>query len=169
MNPCSCRPRGTLVSLGDVRALETLITPLEHQAPAARQEAAQMLGELGEAQLEEPLMTAVVEPLIVALGDEDSGVRASAAQALGMLGDVRAVEPLVAALKDKDGWWVRPTAAKALGKIAALTGDEQAVEALIAALKGMNRPAATDALKDLSGQDFGADADAWQAWWRKQR
>jgi len=85
-------------------------------------EAAYVLGEIGDKR--------AVEPLIKALEDEDRNVRWGAAEALGYIGDKRAVEPLIKALEDED-WYVRKRAAYALGDI----GDKRAVEPLTEALK----------------------------------
>jgi HEAT repeat protein len=135
----------------DHATLVQMIAALKDEQYWVRHEAAQALGELGDARAVEPLIAALkdeypevregaaqalgkigepaVEPLIAALKDEYREVREGVAQALGELGDARAVEPLIAALKDEDSW-VRHVAAQGLVKI-----GEPAVEPLIAALK----------------------------------
>jgi HEAT repeat protein len=97
-----------LGQLGDVRAVEPLITALTDGDRTVREAAAQALGQLGDVR--------AVEPLITALTDSATTVRETAAQALGQLGDVRAVEPLMAALTDGDTT-VREVAAASLGKL----------------------------------------------------
>lgn len=59
-----------------------------------RQEAAEVLGYLGDQR--------VIEPLIACLDDHSEEVRWAAARALGKLGDVRSVEPLTRFLEDHD-------------------------------------------------------------------
>jgi HEAT repeat protein len=54
-----------------------------------RRDAAEALGEIGDAR--------TVEPLIAVLKDKDRDVRWHAASALGEIGDARAVDPLIAA------------------------------------------------------------------------
>lgn len=73
-----------------------------------REDAADALGEIGDAR--------AVEPLIAALGDPDDDVREAAAEALGNIGDPRAADPLRAALNDPVGG-VRTEAEKALGRL----------------------------------------------------
>ncbi len=71
-----------------------LIACLKNRARGVRYHAADVLGQLRDAQ--------AVEPLIACLKDQDEIVKANAAQALGKLGDARAAEPLIASLKDQD-------------------------------------------------------------------
>ncbi len=72
-----------------------------------------------------------VQGLIKVLGyKKDDKVRQAAVEALVKIG-APAVEPLIAALKKDEEWYVRKTAAEALGQI----GDVRAVEPLIVALK----------------------------------
>jgi HEAT repeat protein len=104
-------------------AMEPLIKALRDRRVVVRRNAAEALGEIGDAR--------AVDPLVKVLGDRNSDVRTTAAKALGKIGDERAVEPLIKALSDDyDDWGVRERAARALGKI----GDERAVEPLIRAL-----------------------------------
>jgi HEAT repeat protein len=80
---------------------------------------------------------------------------------LGEIKDARAVPYLVEALDDKDDF-VRFFAAEALGKI----GDPSAVEPLMESVK--NNSSAADALKRLTGEDFGTDQKDWESWWDQQ-
>jgi HEAT repeat protein len=140
--------------LQDKGNLAGLIKALSYQKDGSvREKAAKALGEIGDAQAVEPLITALkdsdkdvrraavealgqsgdaraVDPLGAALQDSDTDVRRAAAAALGQSGDARAVDPLGAALKDNDTD-VRRAAAEALGG----SGDARAVDPLIAALK----------------------------------
>jgi HEAT repeat protein len=157
-----------LGKLGDVRAVEPLVTALKDEARYVQAAAAEALGKLGDVQAVGPLVAALkdedmnvreaavralgelgdagTKSLITALKDGDGNVRKTAAEVLGKLGDVRAVEPLVTALKDEAWWYVREAAAEALGKL----GDVRAVEPLVAALKdGFVRTTAAEALGEL--------------------
>jgi HEAT repeat protein len=92
-----------------------LIKALEVQGEVrVRRDAANALGEIGDAQ--------AVPPLIAALQDEDQWVRQNAVVALGKIRDDEAVESLVAALRDRS-LPVRENAAWALGQI----GDPRAL------------------------------------------
>jgi HEAT repeat protein len=108
-----------------------------------------------------------VEPLIAALKNRDDYVRRYATVALGKIGDTRAIEPLIAALKDEDED-VREGAVESLGEIR----DARAVVPLIAALKDNDEDvqyAAAKVLKEITGEDFGKDYEAWSKWWEKNR
>jgi len=78
------------------------------------------------------------------------------------------VDKLINQLKDEN-WSVRIAAAKALVKI----GDSRAVKPLIAVLKDKNeifaRQTAAEALKKITGQDFGEDYEKWSTWWQEQK
>jgi len=182
-----------LSELGDQRAVEPLITALRNDAAVVvRWSAAWALGKLRDQRAVEPLIHALrndaaadvrgraaqalgeprdqwaVEPLLDALrNDAAAGGRMFAAEALGRLGDQRAVEPLLHALRnDAD---VRGTAARALGEL----GDQRAVEPLIDALRTSTsewaREPIADALKAITGRDFGTDAEAWQKWRQEEK
>ena len=100
-----------------------LLKALEYQKHwRVRRDAAEALGQIGDAR--------AVGPLIAALRDDISSVRQAAAEALGQIGDTSAVEPLIAALRDAS-LGVRRAAADALGQI----GDRRALEPLVAALR----------------------------------
>jgi hypothetical protein len=97
--------------------------------PYVHREAAEALGEFGDAR--------AVDPLLAALKDNKRNL-GSYAKALGKIGDARAVEPLIAAFKDQDLEMYamdRVDAVKALGMI----GDARAVETLTTALKDKYR------------------------------
>jgi HEAT repeat protein len=107
------------------------------QAAAIREAAAQALGQIGDPQ--------AVDSLITALKDEESfSVKKAAMEALGQIGDARAVDPLIDTLKNRYSVSTQ-YAARALGEI----GDARAVDPLIAALKSKDehvRQAAAEAL-----------------------
>jgi len=122
-----------------------------------------------------------VEKLIAALKERNWGNRIGmeAAKALGEIKDPRAVEPLIAALKDDDLPSVQMEAAKALGELK----DPRAVEPLIAAVKPESwiwdarsetldplydlRP--VEALRKITGKDFGYDQAKWREWWEQNK
>ena len=122
--------------------VSVLITALEDENDAVRYNAADYLGEMGDARAITPLTQAL-------LGDENYIVRYHAARALGEIGDAQAVEPLIQSLfKDEDST-VRGYAAEALGMI----GDSTVVESLIQVLLEDNsstvRGKAATALGDI--------------------
>ena len=90
--------------------------------------------------------------------------RRAAAEALGMVGEP-AIEPLISTLQ-KDDADLQQLAAWGLGKI----GGPRAVESLIPILSTKPfhyphaRSAAREALKSITGQDFGEDVARWQQW-----
>ena len=105
--------------------LDRLIRDLRSSDDRVRWDAAQALGESGDAR--------AVEPLIRALKDDYDEVRSISAKGLKNLKDARAVEPLIRLLAgfkcgEGDAPW---DAAEALGEI----GGARAVEALIHAFK----------------------------------
>ncbi len=134
------------------RNLQGLIHALRNKDPKIQYDAAEALGEIGDIQAIEPLVTALtqnelsgvrwkaaealskigvpaVDALIGALRHSDDDVRWKAAIALGEIGDQRAINPLISLLCDEDRF-VKSRAAYALGLI-----GEPAVESLIFALR----------------------------------
>lgn len=154
-----------LGKIGDVRAIEPLISILSDDDRSIRQSAVVALGRLGEpaiGSLLEALQSDDSEmrftatralgqiwqvPELVHLGSNDWGMRSEAGFALGNQVDKRVVEPLIAALKD-DRPLVRRAATKSLGKL----GDARAVDSLVVALEdddALVRSGAADALGQL--------------------
>jgi len=177
--------------LGDKRAVDALIKILKNEGEKehVRSFAAEALGELGDERAVEPLIEALregegslnalryatealskigksaVEPLLKALKDKNRYIRGYAAWALGRIKDKRAVEPLIKALKDRSEC-VRRNAAYALGEIK----DKRAVEPLIEALKDIyTSELAAEALKKITGRNFGEDYQRWLDWLKKQK
>jgi hypothetical protein len=145
----------TAVKLETSQALAILDQMLEHEDSHCWVPAVEALEKLGPEAM--PLLQQ-------AISHQDLSVRRKAAIALGDLGP-EAVPALMQALDDEASL-VRGDAAYSLGKVgpAAL----EAVPALIRLLGDEDehvRRAAEHALKAITGQDFGQDADAWQAWW----
>ncbi len=74
-----------LANIGDSRAIEPLITTLQHELPFVRRFVAESLGNLRAVQ--------AVDPLRMTLRNDNKMVRAYTAKASGKIGDGRAVEP----------------------------------------------------------------------------
>jgi HEAT repeat protein len=116
-----------LGSVGDERAVPSLVRVLRESPPGARRKAAAALGQIASAE--------AVDPLIDALEDwEAPGVRVASSQALGSIKDVRAIQVLTARatdrLEDPD---VRSAAIGALGEIQPL--DSASIDALVRLLE----------------------------------
>jgi hypothetical protein len=103
----------------DRDAVKVMLACLKSTDPYVRLDAAQKLGDLGNAE--------AVDPLIGALKDENLYVRAYTAEALGKLRDSKAVPPLIAAMDDKE-FFVRVHVIMAMGEL----GDRRAVHPLFA-------------------------------------
>lgn len=153
-----------LGAIGDIRAVEPLITALTDQDELARRSAADALGKIKDAR--------AIEPLIAAIKDDDVYVRKSSIRILGFMGDDRAVEPLIAALKDQDAT-VRRFAARALGHYC----DPRVVTSLITFLKSEDEHSyknhamvnAAYSLKEITNKEFGTDHQKWAEWWKKNK
>jgi len=132
---------------------------------ADRRQAAEAMVEIG------PEAKEAIPVLIPQLGDEEFMIRRVVAEALAAIGpETEDLPALTRALQDED-YWVRTFIAEALGTMGAEA--KEAVPVLIQALRDASweseREAEIDALKIITGQDFGEDADAWQQWWEKQK
>ena len=161
-----------LAALGDQRAVAPLLAMLHDlSAHYPRVEVVQALGKFNTPQVSDALIAALQDPAFNGPGyqsnpatvDNPGSVREQAALTLGALGDTRAVPALIDAL-DYGYLSGRRRAAEALGMLK----DRRAIEPLITALRHFAGDAAhapADALKALTGQDFGLDAERWQAWW----
>ncbi len=117
--------------------------------------AAKVLGKIGDPRAIEVLIRMFHQ------SERTSEHKRAAADALAMIGEP-AVEPLLAALavKNQCDW---QGVAWALGQI----GDKRAVEPLINLLSSHyshHRKAAQEALKSITGQDFGEDVNRWLEW-----
>jgi len=116
---------------------------------------------------------ATLDDIATALTSEDRRVRYSAVGKLADLNDSRAVELLIRTLRDPDDR-VRRVAVRALARL----GDARAVEPLIAVLKeeadeGFRyediRDVVAEALRELTGRNFGHLHTEWSAWWRQHK
>lgn len=103
--------------------LQSLTASLKDHDPLARRNAAEALG-----RIEDPR---AVEPLIAALDDPDPLIRRHIVTALGKIKDPRAEDPLISVLGNKEeAFYVRMTAAEALGEVKGPDSVEHLVSAL---------------------------------------
>jgi HEAT repeat protein len=110
-----------------------------------------------------------LEELMAALAAPRPAVRQGAAEALAVLTEPTLVRRLRDLAEDERAdVAVRQAAVWVLGR----TGRKEAVPALLGQLvsghEGLRR-AAAEGLADLSGQNLGADAERWRAWWDKRK
>jgi HEAT repeat protein len=123
--PVGAAAAQALTLMGDA-AVESLITALHDSNKYLAEQAAQVLGQIGDERAFQPLLTILEDR------EQEPEVRRAAINALAALDAARAVEPLIRILERQEHRWdryVRPEAARVLGRI----GDERAVEPLIAA------------------------------------
>ena len=88
--------------------------------------------------------------------------RADAAKTLGDIGDKAAAGILVRALDDTD-WYVRVVAAQSLARIKHTPAVPKLIDNLTHIIIPV-RERCAQALKDITGQDFGRDAVKWRDW-----
>ncbi|MBW2108327.1 MAG: HEAT repeat domain-containing protein, partial [Deltaproteobacteria bacterium] len=120
------QPVDILASLGKP-AVPQLIKQLHSHDPLSRRQAAQALGEIGDAR--------AMGALIHLLHDPDALIQRHAAKGLGKIADPRAVGPLIAVLQDPgQEAHVKTAAAQALGRI----GEPRAIAPLVRALEHPN-------------------------------
>ena len=152
------------IGVEDIRILPVLVGALSDMDEFVRTAAAYAIGNLGDE------AAGAVPALIQTLQDPDWFVRNKAAEALGKIGSgaVEAVPALTGLLEDEE-FIVRRTAITTLGEIG--PGAMQAVPALIQSLSkedGLVKDSTVKTLSQITGQDFGEDAAAWQHWWETQ-
>lgn len=152
-----------LAKAKDPRTVELLIATLGDKDEHVRREAASGLERTNDYRAVEPLIAAMTAR------KENGIVRVEAAESLGKIGDARAVEPLIGVLREHSRSSHAPDfAAKSLGEI----GDYRAVEPLIEGLASPDsdiRTESLDALKKITGQDFGRNPKAWSDWWEENK
>jgi len=158
-----------LVQIGKP-AVEILVSALEEyyqwtftdaSSMVLRITAANVLGQIGDPR---------AIKVLIAMGSKVERTdehRRAAARALGSIGEP-AIETLVKMLSN-DSANLQQLAAWSLG----YSGDTRAVEPLIPLLSTIPfhyphvRQAAREALRTITGQDFGEDVAHWQEWWRE--
>lgn len=180
-----------LGKLGDARAVPALIVALHSPDGYLVCNAIEALGKLHAAEAAPALLVMLKTEsdtfnrcyLISALGDtgtpqaeaailpfltdDDLGVRSCAINAVGKLHCKAAVITLMKLLDTEEEKTTRADIAYTLG----LIGDSRAVPALIGLLGDVNqepRARAVEALRAITGKEFGTDAEKWLAWWNTQ-
>lgn len=107
-------------------------------------------------------------PLLVkGLRDKDARVRTAVLLALGRMRAEEAFDDVREAMDEKD-WMVRSAAIETLGLIA----DPRGFEPLLERMEEEDGRLAEDcaqALKRITGQDFGRSSNAWRRWWADHR
>lgn len=145
-----------LASVNDSLSTALMIAALSTKDSQSRMTIAQALGK------RDP--SVALDPLAGLLNDEIYGVRMTAANSLGELGDLRATEYLEVKVLEND-FGITGHAALAIAEL----GDNTAVETLILALSlDLTEPdpwAVCEALKELTGEDFGQDRAVWISWY----
>src|SRR3989339_579466 len=131
-----CAIAEALGQIEDARAVEPLMTFLNHKESIIRECTASSLGNLRDSR--------AVDSLIAALNDEQERVRWYAADSLGKIGDPICVDSLIKLLSDTSAR-VRESAVTALGQI----GNQQAIESLIKALQDVDKRVAEQAAESL--------------------
>jgi HEAT repeat protein len=163
-----------LGEIGDPQTTEALLAALKDEYSVVRKAAAEALGKIGDPRAIGPLLELPAPPTLPAdeadnerarawvneLRLDDRRLRRTVAEALEKF-EQAAMEPLLVGLKD-ERWWVRETAAWALGRI----GDAPAIEPLAAALGDENwnvREAAAEALELIGGPEAGRAIATYRA------
>jgi HEAT repeat protein len=154
---------------------EQLLTNLRHENVLFRLNTMELLARM-KARWAVP---ALIDMLDDPAGNSNMNPREVAAGALARIGDPAAVEPLIARLDTGDLPSRQAAAAAALGQL----GDPRAIPPLIAYLEHIAgyqfsmtgeswqpyfklvRPVPVEALKSITGQNFGEDAAKWREWW----
>ena len=127
-----------------------LTDALEDKERVVRQLAAWALGSMG------PQAAEAVPALIQTLSDPVPNVRAEVLRAVGRIGPpaVETVPALIRALEEEDGGY--PV-------------DEEKTPAVVGLSRHSLADLAHEALVSITGQDLGASAGKWEAWWETQR
>lgn len=152
----------SLGQIADPRAFEPLVAALKDEDFHVCEVAASALGALGDPR--------AIPQLVPLLSDRYRSPREGAAGALIRIGRP-AVEALTAALGKGDSQ-TPAWAAYALGKI----GDRRAIGPLVEAAEKARRRRSrwvlkrtAEALKGLTGRDFGENTVRWRVWWNRNK
>lgn len=108
-----------------------------------------------------------VQAVVPAAYDAGAMVRVDVVNLLGDIGDPVVIPDLIDILETDSNDDVRWQAAWSLGRI----GDQQALSHLIEALNDESQDVrwfAAWSLREITGETFGADYDAWADWWAEQ-
>lgn len=144
-----------LEQIAKARGVDVLLPLLNHESFWVRAGTIRLLAQMRDAK--------AVAPLLALLDDKDPDVRSAAADALPAFRDAKTLDPLITRLMKDDSPAVRKAAATALGDLAA----RPAVDALIASLSDRDaevRSACAIALRKITKQDFGENAQKWRDW-----
>jgi HEAT repeat protein len=150
---------GALVEQNDPRAVKPLIGLLKSKDSKTRTYAFTQLAKLAH--------LLPVEPLIELLKDKYYQVRNRARDLLLKIKNPGAVEVLIASLKS-EAINVRKEIIHILGK----SGDYRAVEPLVEILNSKDKSEkkrAAEALKSITGKDYGVKYKKWKKWWKKNK
>lgn len=147
------------VNLNDQHAAQVLLTALHNPDSDVQHDALAALP-----LCDRPHMASLLAPL---LHDEDERIRRGVVAILQVNGDNAIADALIFALKDTDDI-VRCDAAAGLARLK----EKRAITPLITALRKSaadHRLPLVDALKTISGKDFGEDTGRWQQWWAGEK
>lgn len=147
--------------------IESLISKLKDKDTNIVEAAVEALGKMKDPR--------AIEPLIEILNKEEEGdILVKTIDALIEIEDPKVISPLISTLNHKD-IGTRWFACQIIEKLARKgIIDYQAVEPLILILKkdskyvikeGFPYNAVEEALKVITGQDFGEDIQKWELWW----
>ncbi len=159
-----------LGNIGDTRAVKPLTAALKDKNWFVQEDAIRALQKItGQNLMKCQRGKPAIEPLINAIRDkgENLRIRSEATKALGKIKDTCAVEPLIAFLENQDMFFtLREDIVEALGEIK----DSRAIRPLISALNGLfTKDEAAEALRKITGMNFGKDKAKWQWWWKQNR
>jgi hypothetical protein len=105
--------------------------------------------------------------LLAAVSDKDAFVRGMAAFGLGAHRNLDAIEPLMKLLLDDPAWQVQATVLDALPRLDARSALDAKVPAIIEFMEGASgriRDDVGNALRRITGKNFGRDPEKWRAW-----
>lgn len=144
--------------IGDLHGIDPLLPALSQHRQGLRHAAVAALAQIGDPRATPHLIEALE-------GTASPSFQESVIQALATLGDPRATAPILRLLTRSFDRKVRECAAEALGKL----GDTAATAPLIEAVRSDAKPVrqkAADALRRITGQDYGTNGDRWLEWWQ---
>jgi len=143
--------RVTLLDIKDDEALKALIEGLRHRESAVRHRACIALGQFRDMRAVPFLISSIKELFLVSADQEEKPAPVSTRRSLPAE-EASGLPPLVYhSLFDrltKNIW----------------TGNQDPDKKLVVRIN----QDAVDALRAITGEDFGDDEDAWQDWWRKE-
>lgn len=140
--------------------------------PASRPWALWMLGALGNRGVQP---SGAFDTLRLWAGDRTEDTRYWAVEGLALLGSDATIQPLLDIFKTDPSMRVRERAACSLAQSGMLTKQQRmaAVPALLDMAQDVSVDATTrgwvfHALRDITGENFGSDANAWRTWWNRR-